>query len=308
MNPDTLHSLMLSGQPYVILNVLPPEVFAARHIARSINACVYETAFIDKVRGFGIARDAVIVVCGAGGGSRDSAEAAAKLGADGFTNVMVLDGGIDAWHAAGYAVEGHGDLPAPPVADGVYQVDLAQSVIRWTGRNLFNHHSGTLRLASGEIVAKQGTLESARFTIDMDSIACEDITDPDLNTMLLNHLKHSDFFETARFPTAEFVIESATPIAGACDGLCNHMLSGVLTLRGISKSLEFPAVIACDGDRLTGQAQIEIDRTEFGSIYGSGRFFRFLGKHVVNDHIQLHLKIHADRWIDPSVPMAKHPA
>jgi hypothetical protein len=24
------------------------------------------------------------------------------------------------------------------------------------------------------------------------------------------------------------------------------------------------------------------------------RFFRFLGKHIVNDHIHLHIKLHAD--------------
>ncbi len=295
MNPGTLHSLMLSGERHAILNVLPPEVFAASRIAGSVNACVYETAFIDKVIGSGIARDAVLVVCGAGGGSRDSAEAAAKLGAAGFGNVMVLDGGMDAWQAAGYAVEGHGETPAPPVADGIYQADIEQSVIRWTGRNLFNHHNGTLRLAAGAIVAKHGVLESARFTIDMESVSCEDLTDPDYNTMLLNHLKNSDFFETSRFPTAGFVIGAATPVEGASEGLPNHILRGTLTLRGISKPLEFPAVIACEAGRVTGQAQVEIDRTEFGSIYGSGRFFRFLGKHVVNDHIQLHLKIHAVR-------------
>ena len=31
------------------------------------------------------------------------------------------------------------------------------------------------------------------------------------------------------------------------------------------------------------------------SHYGSGKLFRFLGPHLVNDHIHLHVKIHADR-------------
>jgi hypothetical protein len=63
----------------------------------------------------------------------------------------------------------------------------------------------------------------------------------------------------------------------------------------VTKPLELPVVIAsADGKRVTGQGQLELDRTEFGSIYGSGKFFRFLGKHVVNDHIHLHVKIHAD--------------
>jgi len=102
-------------------------------------------------------------------------------------------------------------LPEPPVPDGTYSVDTTESVIRWTGRNLFNHHSGTVRLAGGEpsrreaseidrlqagpsgrglreqpnqIRVNRGQLASARFTIDMTSIACEDLADPALNAML----------------------------------------------------------------------------------------------------------------------------
>jgi hypothetical protein len=37
------------------------------------------------------------------------------------------------------------------------------------------------------------------------------------------------------------------------------------------------------------------DRTAHGSHYGSGKLFRFLGKHLVNDHVHLHVKIHAER-------------
>ena len=52
---------------------------------------------------------------------------------------------------------------------------------------------------------------------------------------------------------------------------------------------------AASADRLTAQAQLDLDRTVFGSIYGSGRFFRFLGQHVVNDHVHLHVKLQATR-------------
>lgn len=50
-----------------------------------------------------------------------------------------------------------------------------------------------------------------------------------------------------------------------------------------------------DGQRLTGQGQFELDRTDYGSHYGSGKLFRFLGKHLVNDLIHLHVKIHAEK-------------
>ncbi|MEO8352658.1 MAG: hypothetical protein ABI680_13050 [Chthoniobacteraceae bacterium] len=41
---------------------------------------------------------------------------------------------------------------------------------------------------------------------------------------------------------------------------------------------------------------LELDRAACGSNDGSGKLFRFLGQHTVNDHIHLHVKIHAERW------------
>ena len=81
------------------------------------------------------------------------------------------------------------------------------------------------------------------------------------------------------------------------DGTPNHLLRGTFTLRGISRPLEFPVLIAAkdDGRHLTGQGVLELDRTAYRSHYGSGKLFRFLGQHVVNDDIHLHVKIHAER-------------
>ena len=53
--------------------------------------------------------------------------------------------------------------------------------------------------------------------------------------------------------------------------------------------------LIADGQHLTGQGVLELDRTAYGSHYGSGKLFRFLGPHLVNDHIHLHAKIHAKR-------------
>lgn len=296
MNAEELNSLRVSGQPHLLIHVLPEEFFAAERIPGSVNACVYETAFVDNIRSMASDPHTVLVVYGAGGGSMDAKEAVNKLVAAGFLNVMSLRDGLPAWRNAGFSVEGNGILPSDPVISGVYQIDATESVIRWTGRNLFNHHHGTLKLRSGRIVAVNGSLESAGFEIDMTSIACEDLTDAGWNAMLIRHLQDGDFFETSVHPTASFVAHSAERIPDSTPGTPNVVLHGELTLRGVTRPLSFPAVVAtADGKRLTGQAQVEMDRTEFGSIYGSSRFFRFLGKHVVNDHIHLHLKIHADR-------------
>jgi polyisoprenoid-binding protein YceI len=285
-----------SPQPPTLLHVLPEEIFAAARLPGSVNACVYETAFLDKVHALGLDPAAPLVVYGAGEGSHDAVTAAAHLRGAGFTHVEAFEGGLAAWQTAGFSLEGTGQLPEPPVPHGTYTVDTAESVVRWTGRNLFNHHSDTVRLSGGEIRVQQGQLAGARFTIDMASIACEDLPDPGMNAMLLAHLRTTDFFDTAHHPTAEFAAQIAEPIRACTDGTSNYLLRGTFTLRGISHPLEFPVLIAAKDDarHLTGQGVLAIDRTAYGSHYGSGKLFRYLGSHLVNDHIHLHVKIHAE--------------
>ena len=137
---------------------------------------------------------------------------------------------------------------------------------------------------------------TARVTVDMTSIANEDISDPGMNAMLIAHLRSADFFGTEHHPTARFTAGAAEKIATCTEGTPNFLLRGTFTLRGISRPLEFPVLIAAaDAWHLTGQGVLQFDRTEFGSHYGSGRRFHFPGKHIVNDHIHLHVKIHAER-------------
>ena len=131
----------------------------------------------------------------------------------------------------------------------------------------------------------------------MNSIACEDLDDSALNAMLVAHLRTTDFFDVERHPTAEFVANAAEKITAGTDGTPNYSMRGTFTLRGITRPLEFPVLFATSDDarHLTAQGQFELDRTGYGSQYGSGKLFRFLGKHLVNDHIHFHVKIHADR-------------
>ncbi|WP_395743683.1 YceI family protein [Prosthecobacter sp.] len=279
-----------------LIHVLPEEHYASTHLPGAINACVYETIFITKVSELVPDKSSPLVVYGAGGDSLDATTAAEKLTKAGYTDVTVFPGGIAECQQQGFPLEGTGTAISPPAPEGHFEVDTAASLVRWTGRSLFNHHHGTLRLSGGSIEVKNGTLQSARFTIDMNSIACEDLVDTAFNAMLIRHLRDDDFFAVDRFPTAGFVCEHVTPLPACTPGTPNYTLHGTITLRGVSQPLSFPAVIAAaDSDHLTGQAQFELDRTQFGSHYGSGKLFAFLGKHVVNDHIHLHLKIHAKR-------------
>ncbi len=295
MNAKALQTWLSSSEPPLLVQVLPEEIFQAQRIPGSQQACVYEVAFLDQINAISPDRQRSLVVYGAGGGSLDAATALEKLKQAGYNHVHAFEGGLDEWVSEGLALEGTGSLPESTRLTGTYKVDAEQSIIRWTGRNLFNHHSGTVRLASGEIVLKESQLVSAQFRIAMNSIQCEDISDSAMNQMLIAHLQSPDFFEVPRYPEAEFIADHAEPLHSCTDGTPNHWLKGRFTLRGITREIEFPILVATnDGQRLTAQGVLDLDRTQFGSHYGSGRLFRFLGKHIVNDHIHLHLKIHAD--------------
>ncbi|MCE9519040.1 MAG: YceI family protein [Verrucomicrobia bacterium] len=229
--------------------------YAARHIAGSVNACSYETAFQIKVQELSPDSARAIVVYGEGSPSLDSADAAEKLINAGYSNVSDFRGGLREWESAGLPVESHAPLPAAPIIDGTFKIDTIASVIRWTGQNLFNHHDGTLQIADGILQITQGALRSGEFTIDMNSIACSDLKDSTWNAMLIEHLRTADFFQVQEHPTARFVISSATPIPNASDGVPNHQVAGNLTLRGVTKALTFPAVIAAaDADHITAPA------------------------------------------------------
>jgi len=280
----------------LLIHVLPPEHFAARHLEGAVNICSYETAFVPNVQQLVSDPGQEIILYGEGEPSIDSADAAGKLAAAGYQNVIDFRGGLRAWEETGLPIASEGKLPEQPLLDGRFGVDCDSSLIRWTGRNLFSDHEGAMKFSGGTILLRDGVLVEGELMIDMTSIACGDLSEGSMNAALIQHLHSVDFFDVERHPTAKVVINTAIPFPGTHLGVPNYEISSTLTLRGFERPVVFPAVIAAaDADHVTAQAQVEFDRTKFGSHYGSARFFAYLGQHVVNDLIQLRLKIHALR-------------
>ena len=71
-------------------------------------------------------------------------------------------------------------------------------------------------------------------------------------------------------------------------GSPNFRFVADLTVKGATRSIEFPGIVAeVEDGTITAIAQMEIDRTRWNVLYGSGRFYRMLGKHLVSDSITL---------------------
>ena len=276
------------GRDFLLVDTAPPEVFAEAHLPGAQNACIYDVRFLDLVTALGTGKP--IVVYGHSASSLASQVAAERLARAG-RDVHDFRGGLEEWTQAVGDVEGSGTKPHP-APSGEQPIDTATSLIEWTGRNLANKHHGNLKLKSGSLDFAEGQLTGGRIVIDMTSIACTDIPDAGLAQVLVNHLKHEDFFLVDELPEAVLTLTKVEAISGATPGIPNLEIAADLTLRGVTSDIEFTAAggITAEGT-FVAQANLDFDRTRWGAIYGSGKFFQRLAMHLVNDLISLQVKI-----------------
>jgi len=301
ITPQKLQHLKEEGKPPVLIDTLPEAVFSKRKIPGARNACVYEVTFSDQVAEIVDDRDRDIVLYGSSGASMDAITAAEKLLRLGYGNIYVLTGGIRAWRKAGFAVDGEdGDAVETSqeaqldFEDGCYRVDIAASLIEWTGRNPNSTHYGRLRLSKGELKVDAHTF-SGSLEIDMDSIENINLAGDELQPVLISHLKSDDSFFVSLFPKADVTIHAARRIDSPLLSSHNYEIEGSLKLRGVSKGIRFPATLyKTEQGGIQAEAHFDFDRTHWDIIYGSSRFFEHLGMHLVYDPISIQLRIVAD--------------
>ncbi|MFZ9144241.1 MAG: YceI family protein [Aquirufa sp.] len=162
-------------------------------------------------------------------------------------------------------------------APKVVNVNKSASSIAWLAKKVTGEHNGTVGISAGALNVNGNKLIGGNFTIDLKTIKALDITDPGYNQKFIGHITSGDFFEIEKFPTASFVI---TKVAG-------NQVTGNLTVKGITKSITFPAEIAIKGGKVTAKANITIDRTDFNIKYGSKKFFDSIGDKAIYDDFAL---------------------
>ena len=97
-----------------------------------------------------------------------------------------------------------------------------------------------------------GTVTSMMLDIHVDSVWTQ-------FDKLTGHLKNADFFDTAKFPTAQFV---STKIESGADGAFN--ITGNLTMHGVTKAVTFPAKYQVKDGALLMNTKFMLDRSQFG--------------------------------------------
>ncbi|MEJ2053530.1 MAG: YceI family protein [Calditrichaceae bacterium] len=167
-------------------------------------------------------------------------------------------------------------------AQDIYIVDPTKSTLEWEGRKVTGAHNGTIDLKNGRLLFENGRLKGGDFIIDMTTIVNLDLEDEGYNQKLVNHLKSDDFFAVETYPYAKFKI---TDVKNFMDSNteANYLVIGDLTIKGITKSIEFPANVIFEDDVVNTNANLEIDRSKFNVRYGSGSFFKGLGDKMIYD-------------------------
>ena len=126
------------------------------------------------------------------------------------------------------------------VADTL-NIDLSNSSVHWKGTKMrgAGKHEGKLQLQSAHFLSENGDIIGGQFVADMTTIGVTDIPEhePVPIRNLNNHLKSEDFFGVENHPTSKFTITEIEHLPN--DSIS---VSGNLTIKGITKNIEFMAV------------------------------------------------------------------
>lgn len=169
-----------------------------------------------------------------------------------------------------------------------YTVSTQESTITWNGKKITYNHTGTIQLASGELIFDDQLLTGGNFVIDMTTLKDLDLEDKRKNDKLTGHLKSEDFFNVEEFPRATFEITSVTAEETEKG---NFMITGNLTIKGITHPNSFPSKITMSGSMVHVKAAIVFDRSKYNIRYGSGSFFDNLGDKIIYDDIEIGIEL-----------------
>ncbi|GAA4198776.1 YceI family protein [Pedobacter jeongneungensis] len=170
-----------------------------------------------------------------------------------------------------------------------YKVNAEQSKLTWLAKKVTGEHSGTINVTSGSLALDNKVLKGGSFELDTKTIAVTDLTDKETNAKLLGHLKSADFFAVDKFDKATFNITSAKST-----GAGTYDVKGKLTIKGITNEISFPATVKQDGNKVTANAKIIIDRTKYDIKFRSKSFFENLGDKTIYDDFELNVQLVAN--------------
>lgn len=135
----------------------------------------------------------------------------------------------------------------------------ADSKVEFVGAKVTGKHDGSFGQFTGTVKLVSGDPTKSQVSVDIDTASITaDVA------KLTGHLKSPDFFDVEKFPKARF--ESTSVKAGGEKG-ATHTVTGNLEIRGVKKSISFPATIKAEAGKTSVDAEFSINRKDFGLNY-----------------------------------------
>ncbi len=131
--------------------------------------------------------------------------------------------------------------------------------IEFTGAAPDHKHDGGFKKFSGSVKPIDGDITKAMITVEIDVNSLWTDDDGKMNK-LTPHLKSPDFFDAAKFPTATFVSKE---IKEEKKDDTNYVISGELTLHGVTKPVTIPAKVTTTADTVTIDGTLTVNRPDF---------------------------------------------
>ena len=170
----------------------------------------------------------------------------------------------------------------------IYKLDVKNSKLMWKAKKVNGGHNGYVLFRSGEIkTLSPGKYDSGDFNIHMNSIVVVDQLMPKDNREVEGVVKANNFFAVALYPMARMRVVTIVPTGK----LNQYKVTGDLTVKGVTKPLVFLAMFTRSGKTLSAVADFKIDRTKWGINYKSGSFFGDLKDELIEDDIDITLKM-----------------
>lgn len=178
-----------------------------------------------------------------------------------------------------------------------YRLDDS-SLATWQGHQRTGYfNEGTIAVQSEQpLLVRNGKVQSGTFTMPLASLQNLNLPD-NLKPVLIAHLQSADFFNMALHPSLRFVITQVTPYRNNADAAgiagANYLVRGNLTLVGQTHPLSFPAKIDLTAQTIAVQADLKVDRTQWGITYASDPTQP--DEHYILPDMTLHLDVHGNR-------------
>lgn len=172
------------------------------------------------------------------------------------------------------------ESPAPQVeaerSEGAWTIDKAASRITFTGVQTGKEFTGAFDRFDADIVFDPADLPSARIEAVVETGSAK-TGDRQRDAALPG----ADWFAVSAFPAARFESAEVVALSGG-----RYEAVGTLSIKGVERALRLPFSVAISGGRAVADAELTLNRSDFG--IGQGEDFA------------------TDRWVGYAVKVAIH--